>query len=156
MRLVINMCMHDVHQSLVCQFDVLLQHIPYSRKIWWGIKFGDLAVYLCNHQIKICSFLFVYIRMATPYWTAKFKSANMAILGPTTKFNSCQYFQLYGRSKLLSMNTIVEVTFCLWHTNIQHHNSDCCRCMLVKYRIAGNFGEVFNLATWRIWQRSPN
>ena len=39
--------------------------------------------------------------MAIPYRTAKFKSANifaMAILGPTTKFNSCQYFRLYGSS----------------------------------------------------------
>ena len=35
--------------------------------------------------------------MAIPYQTAKFKSANifvMAILGPTTKFNSHQYFWL--------------------------------------------------------------
>ena len=40
-----------------------------------------------------------YIRMTIPYPTAKFKSANifaMAILGPTTKFNSRQYFRLYG------------------------------------------------------------
>ena len=39
------------------------------------------------------------IRMAIPYRTAKFKSANifaMAIWGPTAKFNSHQYFQLYG------------------------------------------------------------
>ena len=37
--------------------------------------------------------------MAIPYRTTKFKSANilaMAILGSTTKFNSRQYFQLYG------------------------------------------------------------
>ena len=26
---------------------------PYSRKIWRGIKFGSLAVYLCNRHIKI-------------------------------------------------------------------------------------------------------
>ena len=63
-------------------------------------KFGGLAVCLCNHQIKICQyFLLAYIHMAIPYRTAKFKSANnftMAILGPTAKFNSRQYFQLYG------------------------------------------------------------
>ena len=37
--------------------------------------------------------------MAILYRTAKFKSANifaMVIWGPTTKFNSCQYFQLYS------------------------------------------------------------
>ena len=37
--------------------------------------------------------------MAIPYRTAKFKSANifaMAIWGPTAKFNSRQYFRLYG------------------------------------------------------------
>ena len=37
--------------------------------------------------------------MAIPYGTAKFKSANIlaiAILGSTAKFNSCQYFWLYG------------------------------------------------------------
>ena len=41
----------------------------------------------------------VYVYMAIPYRTAKFKSANifaMAIWGPTAKFNSHQYFQLYG------------------------------------------------------------
>ena len=37
--------------------------------------------------------------MAIPYRTAKFKSANslaIAILGSTAKFNSRQYFWLYG------------------------------------------------------------
>ena len=33
--------------------------------------------------------------MAIPYWTTKFKSTNMAIWGPTAKFNSHQYFWLY-------------------------------------------------------------
>ena len=31
-------------------------NLPYSRKIWRGIKFSSLAVYLCNRQIKICQF----------------------------------------------------------------------------------------------------
>ena len=36
--------------------------IPYSQKIWRGIKFGGLAVCLCNRQIKIRqNFLLVYI-----------------------------------------------------------------------------------------------
>ena len=37
--------------------------------------------------------------MAIPYRTAKFKSANrfaMTIWDPTAKFNSRQYFRLYG------------------------------------------------------------
>ena len=68
--------------------------IPYSRKIW---RFGSLYY---NHQIKIRqNFLLAYIRMAIPYQTAKFKSANIlaiAILGSTAKFNSRQYFRLYS------------------------------------------------------------
>ena len=75
--------------------------IPYSRKIWRGIKFGGLAVYYYNRQIKIRqNFLLAYICMAIPYRTAKFKSANIlsiAILGSTAKFNARQYFRLYGR-----------------------------------------------------------
>ena len=74
--------------------------IPYSRKIWLGIKFGGLAVYLCNRQIKMRQyFILAYIHVAIPYRTAKFKSANIfaiAIWGPTAKFNSRQYFRLYG------------------------------------------------------------
>ena len=72
----------------------------YSWKIWWGIKFGGLADCLQNCQIKIHkNFLLTYIPMAILYQTTKFKSANtfaMAIWDPTTKFNSHQYFWLYG------------------------------------------------------------
>ena len=42
--------------------------------------------------------------MAIPYRTAKLKSANafaMAIWDPTAKFNSRQYFRLYGKLVLL-------------------------------------------------------
>ena len=74
--------------------------IPYSRKIWRGIKFGGLVVCSSNCQIKIRqNFLLAYICMAIPYRTANFKSANkfaMAIWEPTAKFNSHQYFWLYG------------------------------------------------------------
>ena len=41
--------------------------------------------------------------MAIPYQTAKFKSTNifaMVILGPTAKFNSRQYFGLYGMPRI--------------------------------------------------------
>ena len=70
--------------------------VPYIRKIWRGIKFGGLAVYITNAKLN---FLLAYIRMAILYRTAKFKSANIlpiAILGSTAKFNSGQYFRLYG------------------------------------------------------------
>ena len=63
-------------------------------------NFGGLVVYLSNRQIKIRQkFLLAYICMAIPYQTAKFKSTDtfaMAIWDPTAKFNSRQYFQLYG------------------------------------------------------------
>ena len=68
--------------------------LPYSRKIW---RFGGLYY---NRQIKIRqNVLLAYIRMAIPYRTAKFKSANIlaiAILGSTAKFNARQYFWLCG------------------------------------------------------------
>ena len=72
-------------------------------------KFGgelNLAVlYYYTRQIKIRQiFLLAYIRMAIPYRTAKFKSANIliiAILGSTANFNSRQYFRLYGNIIML-------------------------------------------------------
>ena len=73
-------------------------YIPYSRKIWWGIKFGGLAVYITITKSKnflLHSHIILYV------WRSRTEppSANilaMAILGSTTKFNSCQYFRLYG------------------------------------------------------------
>ena len=73
-----------------------LQYLPYSRKIW---RFGGLYY---NRQIKIRqNFLlaYMYICMAILYWIAQFKSTNIfaiAILGSSAKFNSHQYFRLYG------------------------------------------------------------
>ena len=56
--------------------------LPYSRKIWRGIKFWRFGSLACDRQIKIRQyFIFVYIRMAIPYRTAKFRSANVIILG---------------------------------------------------------------------------
>ena len=38
------------------------RYIPYSRKIWRGIKYGSLVVYLRTHQIKIRQyFILAYI-----------------------------------------------------------------------------------------------
>ena len=80
--------------------------IPYSRKIWRRIKFGGLAVYITTAKLKSAkiSYSHTYIIMAIPYRTMKFKSANIlaiiAILSSTAKFNSRQYFRLYGMDTL--------------------------------------------------------
>ena len=86
--------------SLWCNFLII---IPYSRKIWQGIKFGGLAVYVITAKLKSAkiSYLHIYniIHMAIPYRTAKFEYTNIlaiAILGSTAKLNSSQYLRLYG------------------------------------------------------------
>ena len=86
----INKCM--------CNF---LSWIQYSWKIWRGIKFGGLAVYITTAKLKSAkiSYLHIYV------WRSRTKPPNLnqlvniiaiAILGSTAKFNSCQYFWLYG------------------------------------------------------------
>ena len=73
--------------------------IPYSRKIWRGIKFGGLAVCLRTAKLKSAKFFRVHVRMAILYHTAKFNSNNgvkNVVLGQTAKFNDRQYFRLYG------------------------------------------------------------
>ena len=60
-------------------------------------KFGGWVVYITTAKLK--SAKISYSHVYTLYRTAKFKSANIlviAILGSTAKFNSCQYFRLYG------------------------------------------------------------
>ena len=80
--------------------DIRFVYYRIARKFAGEYKFSDLAVYLCNCQIKIRQhFLLAHICKAIPYRTAIFKSANifsMAILGPTAKFYSRQYYRLYG------------------------------------------------------------
>ena len=74
------------------------------RIIWQGIKFGGLTVGLCNRQIKIChNFLLAYILYV--WWSC----TEPPHLNPpiflqwwfwaTVKFNSHQYFWLYGKWK---------------------------------------------------------
>ena len=42
------------------------------------MKFGGLAVHAYNYQITIHKYIsYTYIRMTIPYWTAKFKPANI-------------------------------------------------------------------------------
>ena len=85
--------------------DIQRSVLPYSQKFWRGIKFGCLVVCIYNCQTKICQyFLLAYICTAILYWTTKFKSASIfavAILSPTARFNSHQYFWLYGITCLL-------------------------------------------------------
>ena len=69
-------------------------------------------------------FLLEYvIHMVIPYRTTKFKSANifsMAILGPSAKFNSCQYFRLYGMLNSLLQYYIVYIVCiaCYVHVHV--------------------------------------
>ena len=53
---------------------VIYDHIPYSRKVWQGIKFGGLAVCLPNKNPPI--FHTHIIHTVILYQTAKFKFAN--------------------------------------------------------------------------------
>ena len=101
------------------QLRIHYNHIPYSRKIWWRIKFGGLAVCLCNRQIKIRqNFLLVYIRMVILYRTAKLKFANIFVhagWGQSAKFNSRQIFRLYDKYfKYRSLITLYRDLFGEW------------------------------------------
>ena len=73
--------------------------LPYSWKIWRGIKFDNLVVYITTAKLKsakISTHIYMY---GDPVLNRQFKSANIlaiAIWGSTAKFNYCQYFRLYG------------------------------------------------------------
>ena len=84
-------------------------HVPYSRKYWWSIKFGSLAVGEATVKCKSVKFkcdlhIILRVRVRAYYiygTTAKFKSANIFISAArdqTAKFKDRQYFQLYGMS----------------------------------------------------------
>ena len=84
-----------------------------AGKFGGELNFGGLAVWSTTTKLKSAniSYSHNYVRMVIPYQTSKFKSTNIfaiAILGPTAKFNSCQYFQLYGISLCL-LNWKVEL-----------------------------------------------
>ena len=72
--------------------------IPYSQKIWRGIKFGGLAVLGETAKLKSAKIYtaYMYVYMAILFQTAKFKSSNTQFGGQTAKFNDRQYFWLYG------------------------------------------------------------
>ena len=93
-----------------------LYNLPYSRKYWWGHKFGSLAVGEATVKLKIHQyFVHTNIHMAIPYRTAKFKSANIFVSvaqDQTTKFKDCQYFRLYG---------ILYSKYSRLHSHVKHH-----------------------------------
>ena len=108
-------CVIDGHVTTYCHFigssysrpgdRWMVLQIPYSRKIWWGIKFGGWVVYITTAKLRSTkiSYSHTIIRMAIPYRTAKFKSANIFLIviwGSTAKFNARQYFRLYGSACL--------------------------------------------------------
>ena len=53
------------------------------------------------------------IHMVIPYQTTKLilKSANIFAMGPTTKFNSRQYFRLYGIINILGLVELYSMLF---------------------------------------------
>ena len=74
--------------------------------------------------------------MAIPYWTTKLKSANiiaMAIWDPTAKFNSCQYFRLYGMLATLCMYVSIRRSFFLMsiQKTVPWHGLHCLLRLLI-------------------------
>ena len=72
----------------------------YCRKIWQGIKFGGLAVYITTAKLKFPTRIYMYTHGDPKLNCQKFKSASILVIviwGSTAKFNSHQYFRLYGK-----------------------------------------------------------
>ena len=102
-------CAHGLLQYQYTGID-----IPYSRKYWWSIKFGGLAVGEVTVKFKSVKFkydlrdirIILRVRVRAYYMygtTAKFKPANIFISAArdqTAKFKDCQYFQLYGMCQM--------------------------------------------------------
>ena len=63
-----------------CTSYIIEHDTVYSRKIWRGIKFGGLVICITTAKLKSAkiSYSHIRIRMAIPYRTAKFKSANIS------------------------------------------------------------------------------
>ena len=74
---------------------LILIYIPYSRKIWRGIKFGGLVVYITTAKLKSTKLFYshIYIWRSRTELPSLIKSASIlaiAILGSTAKFDSDQ------------------------------------------------------------------
>ena len=74
--------------------------IPYSRKIWRGIKFGGLAVRLATAKLKSAKMSYSHIYVWRPRSELpNLNSANIfkcPVWSQTAKFNDRQDFRLYG------------------------------------------------------------
>ena len=82
----------STERTPIQQQQIIINKInPYSQIIWRGIKVGGLTIYHCNHQSKIYTRIYTH---GNPLPNHQIFA--MVIGGPTTKFNSHQYFRLYG------------------------------------------------------------
>ena len=88
--------------TIISNFLLSTNQVPYSWKYWRSIKFGGLAVGEATVKFKSVKFkcdLRVRVRAYYMYGTtAKFKSANIFISAArdqTAKFKDRQYFRLY-------------------------------------------------------------
>ena len=118
-----------------------------AGKFGGELKFGSLAVCLCNRQIKICQyFLLAYIHIVIPYRTTTANIFAMAILGPTAKFNSCQNFRLYSITLLvpgplfINLATMIVPSFQFRVRFV--HNSYLCLLSVVVLGGGGAYREV--------------
>ena len=87
-------------------------------------KFGGLAVYLNNRQIKIRQnfLLAYYYTCGDPVPNRQINTFAMAIWDPTAKFNSRKYFRLYG---------ILTHAYSIIHMHIAHiHVRNSCKTLI--------------------------
>ena len=66
-------------QGLEAWHGMAEKQMPYSRKIWQGIKFGRIKFTFTTARLKCTniSYLHIYIYMAIPYRTTKLKFTNI-------------------------------------------------------------------------------
>ena len=74
--------------------------VPYSRKIWRGIKFGGLAVCFKTAKLKSAKFFYAYMYvwryLTIPPNLIPIMVLKTSFWGQTAKFNDRQCFRLYG------------------------------------------------------------
>ena len=96
--------------SLNSQTIFYQQKLPYSQKIWRGIKFGGFRR---NRQIKIRQNLYrMHVCMAILFQTAKFKSANTQFGGKPPNLMTAN---ISGYTVFLHL--VVHVAYC-WSQSI--------------------------------------
>ena len=91
----------------------------------WRSTFTIAKLKSANTCISYLNIQSCIMHMVIPYRTTKFKSANifsMAILGPSAKFNSCQYFRLYGMlNSLLEYYFVCIACYVPWVETMEHN-----------------------------------